>query len=289
MSDGERALADSKGKFVQVVKDGRKRNDIEWLPGRVVLSNKRLVLATNQGKRTLPLSKLTSVTASQMNQSLAQVDSYIKLQAGRDVWLVSAVADEFEEELYRALLDQIVVLVRHPAVKGGVVQDTGWEKARLKLDDESDETIDLATASGTFVELDIDDVGTVEAKRKDVRGEERPLLEVEHTIDGTSVETYISGTPRHVSLIEGLVRQGEQRNAADDVDLSSEETQVLMALYSGISPFKIPDFVDMDTEDVEAVYDRLIESDILEPVRTRREVQLEARGRSIAGEAIADQ
>src|SRR6056297_2120900 len=284
---GEHALVDTKGKFVQVVKDGRKRNDIEWLPGRILLSNKRLVLATNDGKRTIPLSTVSSVTASQMNQPLAQVDSYIKIQAGRDVTLISAKkAEEFQENLYSTLLDQTVVLVNHPAVNGGVVQDGGWEKGRLKLDGDC---INLAIASGTFVELDIDDVGTVEAKEKTIRGDERPLLEVEHTIEGTSVETHISGTPRHVSLIEGLVRQGEQRNVADDVDLSDEETQVLMALYSGISPFKIPDFVDMEIEEVEAVYDRLMEADILEPVRTRREVQLEARGRSIASDAMADQ
>lgn len=287
---GEHALVDTKGKFVQVVTDGRKRNDIEWLSGRILLSNKRLVLATSQGKRTIALSSVSSVTASQMNQQLAQVDSYIKLQAGRDVWLVSAsAADEFEEQLYSTLLDQIVVLAKHPAVKGGVVQEVGWEKARFKIDEETEDTINLAISSGTFVELDIDDVGTVEAKQKTVMGEERPLLEVEHTIDGTSVETHLSGSARHVSLIKGLVRQGEQRNAADDVDLSADETQVLMALYSGISPFKIPEFVDMDIEEVEDVYDRLMEDEILEPVRTRREVQLEARGRSIAGDAIADQ
>ncbi len=287
MSDGEHALVDTKGKFVQVVSDGRKRNDIEWLPGRILLSNKRLVLATNDGKRTIPLSKVSSVTASQMNQPLAQVDSYIKVQAGRNVTLISAKkAEEFQKKLYSTLLDQTVVLVNHPAVKGGVVQDGGWEKGRLKLDGDC---INLAIASGTFVELDIDDVGTVESKEKTIRGDERPLLEVEHTIEGTSVETHISGTPRHVSLIEGLVRQGEQRNIADDVDLSDKETQVLMALYSGISPFKIPDFVDMEIEEVEAVYDRLMEADILEPVRTRREVQLEARGRSIASDAMADQ
>jgi helix-turn-helix protein len=287
MSDGERKLLDTQGKFVQVVKDGRKRNDIEWIPGRILLSNKRLVLATNEGKRTIPLSSLTRVTASQMNQSLAQVDSYVKLRSGGDVTLVAPTADEeFEETLYSALLDQIVVLTKHPAVEGGVVQDVGWEKARVKLDGDC---INLAITSGTFVELDIDDVGTVEAKEKEIRGSERPTIEVEHTVEGTSVETHISGGPRHVSLLEGLVRQGEQRNVADDVELSDEETQVLMALYSGISPFKIPDFVDMEIDTVEEVYDRLLEADILEPVRTRREVQLEARGRSIASEAMSDQ
>ncbi|PYZ03251.1 hypothetical protein C8039_11575 [Halogeometricum sp. wsp3] len=53
----------------------------------------------------------------------------------------------------------------------------------------------------------------------DVRGDERPLLEVEHTIEGTSVETHITGTPRHVSLIEASSGRATA-NIADDVDLS---------------------------------------------------------------------
>jgi len=41
MSD-EETLADQKGRFTQVVKDGRKVPDIDWIPGRVILSNKRI-------------------------------------------------------------------------------------------------------------------------------------------------------------------------------------------------------------------------------------------------------
>ena len=284
---GETTLVDTKGRFVQVVSEGRKRNDIEWIPGRILLSSKRLVLATNEGKRTIALSGVSSVTTSRAGQSLARVESYVTLKTDRDVWLVSPADDEaFEESLYSALLDQTVVLVKHPAVEGGVVQDATWEKARVKIEGGD---IDLAISTGTFVQLDVSDVGSAESKRQEIRGSERPMVAVEHTIDGTSVQTYISGAPRDVSLLHGLVKQGEQANSTADVDLSPEENQVLMALYSGISPFSIPDFVGMEVEEVEAVYDRLIDADILEPLRTRREVQLEARGRSIAGDAIADQ
>jgi helix-turn-helix protein len=224
-----------------------------------------------------------------MNQPLAQVEGEVKLRAGRDAWLVSLkAAEEFEQALYGALLDRIVTLVKHPTLKGGVVTEATWEKARSKIDEEQEDTVNIAISGGTFVELDIDDVGTVEQKQREIRGKERPLLAVEHTIDGTSVETHIGGSPRHVSLIGGLVRQSEQCNA-DDVDLSPEEAQVLTALYSAISPFRIPDFVGMDIDEVKNVYDRPIEADILEPVWTRREVQLEARGRSIAGDVVADQ
>ncbi|MFB6308638.1 MAG: CheF family chemotaxis protein [Haloarculaceae archaeon] len=286
MSDGEQKLLDTRGQFVQVVEDGRKRNDIEWISGRILLSNKRIVLVSNEGKQTVPLGKLTGVKASQMNQPLAQVEGYLTLQFGANVMLVApSEREEFRTELYRVLLDQIVVLVKHPALKGGVVQDTNWEKARLKFEEES---LGLAITTGQFVELELDDVGTVEQNEKAVMGEERLVIEVEHTIEGTSVETHLSGNRRHMSILEGLARQGEQKNTTD-VDLTQEETEVLMALYSGVSPFEIPDFVGMDIEEVEDIYDRLIEAGILEKVRTRREVSLMARGRNIASESMSEQ
>ena len=74
-----------------------------------------------------------------------------------------------------------------------------------------------------------------------------------------------------------------------DVELTERENQVLMALYSGVSPFQIPGFVGMDVTDVEEVYEQLVEKGVLEAIRTRREVQLKARGRNIASEVIADQ
>jgi len=46
-----------------------------------------------------------------------------------------------------------------------------------------------------------------------------------------------------------------------------------MALYSGVSAFQIPSFVGMDVDDVEDIFQRLIENDILEDVRVRKEVQ----------------
>ncbi|PSP42457.1 chemotaxis protein CheF1, partial [Halobacteriales archaeon QH_2_66_30] len=39
MSEGETTLADQQGKFTQVVTDGRKVPDIEWIGGRILLSN----------------------------------------------------------------------------------------------------------------------------------------------------------------------------------------------------------------------------------------------------------
>ncbi len=287
MSQGEQPLADTMGKFATVVKDGHKVPDIQWISGRILLSTKRLLLVTNDGKRTIPLSEIRSIKGRQdVNQTLAQVSSYVSVQSGGDVTLVSPKTDEeFETTLYSAVLDKQVILAKHPAVKGGVVQDAGWEKGRLTID--ADE-VALALGSGQFVEIEIDDVGMVEEHDGTVRGDERPIVEAEHTVEGTAVETHISGTKRHMGVLASLLRKGEQRNTSD-VELTDAESEVLMALYSGVSPFQIPKFVGMDVDRVEEVYDQLVEEGVLEAIRTRRDVSLKARGRSIASEAMGEE
>jgi helix-turn-helix protein len=288
MSGEERKLADTTGKFVQVVRDGRKVADLEWLSGRILLSNRRVVLASGEGKRTIALSKVSSLkNRRDADNAIAPVSGYFSLQVGADVHLVAPQAiDEFEACLYEALVEGEVVLVKHPAVEGGVVRDTDWEKGRLTVDPE---TVELGVASGQFVEVEVDDVGSVEVTERSVLGTERRVLEVEHTVeDGTSVETHISGAGQHVAVLESLVSKGPTNDAAD-VELEDAERQVLMALYSGVSPFEIPDFVGMDVAEVEDVFDRLVETGVLSEKRVRREVQLKARGRNIASDVIADQ
>jgi hypothetical protein len=287
MSQGEQPLADTMGKFAAVIKDGHKVPDVQWISGRILLSTKRLLLVTNEGKRTIPLSSIQNVTGRQdVNQTLAQVSSYVSVQSGKDVTLVSPENyEEFETTLYSAVLDKQVILAKHPAVKGGVVQNEGWEKGRLTIDPDE---VALALGTGKFVEIEIDDVGLVEEHDGTVRGEERPIIEVEHTVDGTAVETHVSGTKRHTGILASLLRKGEERNSAD-VDLTDAESEVVMALYSGVSPFQIPSFVGMDVDRVEEIYDQLVEQGILEAIRTRRDVSLKARGRSIASEAMGEE
>ncbi|MFD1634578.1 CheF family chemotaxis protein [Haloplanus ruber] len=288
MSEGERKIVDTRGKFAMVVKDGRELNDAEWTGGRILLSNKRLILARSDGKRTVPLKQIQSLEGrNDVNQLVAKVSGYVSLQLSTDdVLLVSAEDPEsFERMLYRALLDRKVVLVRHPAVEGGVVTDAEWEKARLKIGEGS---VDVAIADGSFVEIDLDDIGSMEANERSVKDEKRRVLEVEHSQDGTSVQTYVSGTTRRCSILKSLLRKGESRSEIG-VDLTERQDEVLMALYSGVSPFEIPDFLGMDVDEVEEVFDRLIELDVIEEIRTRREVALNARGRNIASEAMNDQ
>jgi helix-turn-helix protein len=288
VSGEERTLVDTTGKFVQVVRDGRKVADLEWLSGRILLSNRRIVLVSEEGKRTIALSQVSSLkNRRDADNAIAPVSGYFSLQVDADVHLVApSVIDDFEDGLYDALVDGEVVPVKHPAVEGGVVQDTGWEKGRLSVDPDE---VGLGVASGQFVEIEVADVGGVDVTERAVKGSKRRVLEVEHTVaDGTSVETHVTGSTRHVAVLESLVSKGPS-NDVEDLDLTDAERQVLMALYSGVSPFEIPEFVGMDVAEVEEVFDQLVETGVLSEKRVRREVRLKARGRNIASEVIVDQ
>ena len=287
MSGGESKIADTPGRFLQVVEDGRQMNDASWTSGRILLSNKRLVLAGSDGKRTIPLSEVDRIEGRfDANQAIAQESNYVSVRLGDDVLLLAATEPAaFEMSLYRALLNGEVILARHPAVEGGVVQDTEWTKARVQV---SEEVVDIALASGELVEVELDDVGALEDGRRTVLDEERTVLEVEHSEDGTSIQSYLSGTERHTSFLRSLLRKGEQRSAAG-FDLSADEEEVLMALYSGVSPFEIPEFVGMEVDEVEEIYDQFIELEIVDEIRVRREVGLTARGRNVASRAMNDE
>ncbi|ADD06413.1 taxis protein CheF1 [Natrialba magadii ATCC 43099] len=284
MSSGEQKLADVTGKFTQVVREGRKLSDTNWSNGRIVLSNKRIVIVSNDGKVTIPLGKVQSIRGRyDVNQTVAKVSNYISINYGANVYLISmGDVQEFELQIQKAVLDGEIVLVRHPAVKGGVVQDSSWRKARVKI---NEGVANFAIESGEFVQIEVDDVGTVESGERTVRSQERPVIEAEHTEDGSSVQTYLSGSSQNCAMLKSVLDRGAEKNASQ-IDLSGKEEEVLMAIYSGVSPFEVPEFLDIDTDEVEEIYERLIELQVLEEVRVRREVALKPRGRNIASEAM---
>ena len=287
MSEGEYKILDTKGRFARAVKDGRAINDVSWTQGRILLSNRRIILASNEGKRTIPLSKIKGLGGRHdPNQKIAAVSSYLSLKVDNNVMLISASDhEEFQTAIYKAVLDQKVAKAKHPAVEGGVVQNTEWEKARIKVEDDA---IAAALKSGSFVRLDLDDISGVETDQRTVDGEKKVVIQVSHVEGDTSVQTHLTGPKRICMFLQSFLAEGERRSKTN-VDLSESDKEVLMALYSGVSPFEIPAFIGKDVDDVEDIFERLVELDILDEVRVRREVTLNSRGRNIASEAMNDQ
>lgn len=288
MKQGEYKLSDTHGRFLRAEKNGREIQDAMWVSGRILLSNRRLILAGSGGKKqTIPLSRIEAIEGRfDVNQHVASVADYLSIRVPNGVILVAPKQfEEFEHEFYGAVLNEGTFLARHPAVEGGVVQNTEWERSRLKVEEGA---VSMATVSGTFVEIRLDDIGDIATGRRTIVDESRLVVEVEHSDDETSVQTYIAGSDRQMSFLESLLRKGEEQSEVS-LELSETDKQVLTALYSGVSPFDIPSFLGVDVDEVEELYVRLIDHDVLNEVRIRHEVTLNARGRSIASDVISEQ
>ncbi|WP_276273007.1 CheF family chemotaxis protein [Haloarcula litorea] len=284
MSGDERKVLDTSGDFQYVVRDGEQVADPRWRSCRIVVTNKRLLLATNGDKQSLPHSTITVADGTAVPEG-APADA-TPLSVGDNVLLVDAAdVDDFAVEYCRAALLGAVILARSPAVVGGVVQeDAEWSKARFRLDDGA---VRLQFPGGGSTAFDTADVGTVETSESTVLGEQRSVVEVEHTDDeDRSVETHLSGTAHHADAL-GTLFAAVVEDREDDYELTEMESQVLMALYSGVSPFEMADFVGTTPDEVEEVYQKLLDIGAVDEVRTRTEVVLNAQGRNMASEAMS--
>jgi helix-turn-helix protein len=287
MSNTEKKIEDTQGKYLHAIKGGQELTDAEWENCRIVLTNQRLMIVTDS-KISVPLEEIDVLdTRVDVNRNAASESYYTALDIGEDVLLITTADYEgFRTNFFRAILDEAVIYVKHPAVVGGVVKSSEWQRGRLKL---TKDTVRMVLEDGQKFIIERDDIGEMEVDEREVAGEERGVIEVEHTDEeGTSVETYLSGRQYHISVLKQLLEEGAERNRAD-LDLTATEQRVVMALYSGVSPFAISDFVGVDVERVEEIYEQLLELDVIRVVRERKEVSLTPQGRKVAGEAMGEQ
>ena len=283
----EHRILETAGQFTVAVKNGQELSDFSWSEGRILLSNRRVILTSDAGNRTIPLSDLTGISgAAGASKSIGALSTYLNLWLGEDMLVVSAEDHvEFRHGLYSTLIGESVLKAKHPAVEGGVIQDEPWEQARLSVEPEA---LTATLQSGTRVALRLPEISSVATEERTVADTKRRIIAVSHAVDGRNIETHLTGPPQTQLFAKSFLKHGERGNEID-TELEPGEEAVLMALYSGVSPFEIPAFVGQDVEDVEETFERLIELDIVDEVRTRREVTLNSRGRNIASEAMNEQ
>ena len=223
-----------------------------------------------------------------MTRGIGGITNYSRLRVGEDVLLVATKEHRaFELTLCTALLEGETIMVRHPSIEGGVVTEVNWAPARVGLG--GDETVNVTTTGGDrHIPIELADVGGVATEERTIDGEAHRVVEVEHTEGETSVETHLGGSSRAASFLKVVFDRGLEENRGK-VDLDRDEEQILMALYSGISPFEIPAFTGLDVEQTEETYARLVENDVLDEVRRRREVELTPRGRNLASAAMNEE
>lgn len=279
MSDEEHTVVDVSGDYRYAVRDGEPVESPSWRSCRIMLTSERLVLATSDGQRAIALENVSIPGDPDVVPAAVDAGGAVPVRVGESVLLLDAGSDEdFEAALSRAVLKEAVLLA-----KPG--HDAEWSKARVRLDDDR---VVVGLPGGRTTGFDADEIESVERGRATVRDAERPVVTVEHQDDGQAVETAFSGRERHVRAISRLL-EGAMEGGGGDTELTETEREVLVALYSGVSPFEMADFVGLEVDEVERIYERLLEIGAVEEVRVRTEVALTSQGRTLASQAMNEE
>jgi len=294
-------IEDIIGKFISPLTANEKRFiDAKWVPGRIILSNKNIWLIGKDRKKKIPLGSIFNIGGRlDLNEEIARTPIYLLIkhygpEKERYVSLITSSKrqdlEKFKTSLLELLLNRKIVLIKYPVKKGGVVQrNVKWEKAQVAV---KNNKIRIVTESGKLVKIDLDKIQLVKKDEREVNQEMKTVLDVQFSEieDGMefTVECYIHAKEETLNALQQFIYNGFDRVAAD-IQLSDVEKQIIMSLYTGVSPFEIPNFLGLDVDEVEEIYDRLIKLGVLKEVRKRKEVVLTTRGKNLASEALGSE
>jgi helix-turn-helix protein len=230
----ERVIADFVGQFY--VND---MDRAEPVRGRIVLSPKRLVLAGEDCKVTIPMAAMFDVAVGHVPPEMREffsdtVTLAYNTDEGRRMAVIEGDADtmeKFSTVLFKANLNGREVTVQHPARRGGRVVDSPAKQARLSVDDGT-----LAFRSGdSSFSIDLATVTDFEKERRTLDGTSRPALSVRHVPRTTALVSVFALTSERLMNLLGRYLRLEYTDIVEslsDMSLSDEEVQVLLAIYS---------------------------------------------------------
>lgn len=231
----ESVIADFVGKFNSEVAS---RGDP--IKGRVVLSQKRLVLAASEtDKLTIPLESIFDIAIGQVPPDLGDFfDSTVTVAFERNGQrLIAAVEadnekiEKFGTVLFKAVVNGTETTVKERARVGGRVTDESFKTARLFL---TAGTVEFRRNDGAFT-VDLKTVSDFERNTREIGGAKRPVLTVRHMKDGTAMTTQAAlASGRKMSILGRYLRReySELMEELRNVELTKDKKEVLVAMYS---------------------------------------------------------
>jgi helix-turn-helix protein len=205
----------------------------------VLLRHGELAIEAGDHRLSIPLQSIFDINAGSippMFDSLPGVGVTIAYDRGDERVVAAIGADEalvrkFITAIFKTILNNTLVQIKHPATRGGRVTGAVFESALLSL---SSNAVTFDT-DGSTVDIEIEAVFGFSRTPQEIDGAEQPAIEVRHFADGTAITTQaITDSPRTLSLLgRYLRRQYDERLARlQQLSLSEAEIETLVTIYS---------------------------------------------------------
>lgn len=259
--------------------------------GRVILSQRRLVLAADGYKETIPLSSVFDVTVGQVPPEMAgyfndTVTVAYKKDGGRAVAAIEGKDDNigrFTTILFKVLLNGTEALTRHPAKVGGRVVDSDAHRSTL---DVTQGELGFEGGPEPFT-VTLSNVIAVERADRDLGNGKHPVISFRHIEDGTAVTSQVGMTSGRLTNVLGRyirLRYADVKAELEDVDPGDEEMEVLVAAYSAGPGVSLSKVVDIEPQRLTMLLNGLIDEGLL--VDTDEGTKLTSKGRIIVSQRI---
>ena len=238
--------------------------------GRVLLSQRRLVLATDAEKTTIPLTEVFDIVVGTVPGDLQSFFSdsvtVAYTQDGtRRTALVEGEPDDMEQFtrlLFKALLRNVTVTVRHPAKVGGRVTDATDHTAAVTL---SPGAIGFTNCPEPF-RVKLSSVIDYERTNRTLAGTRRPALVFRHVLD-TQTVTSITTVPdeRTLNVLGRYIKleYDEVMEDLEEFDPTEEQLEILVSIYSAGGEANIADVVTGDVTQTSMILDTLREEELV--------------------------
>jgi len=207
--------------------------------GTVTLTRERIVLDDGDESVTIPLQAVFDVNPGSRPQVFdplggASVTVAYEIDGERTVAAIGGKEEtmrKFTTALFKTLLDDTLVHLKHPARRGGRVTGASFQPGILSL---ASKGVAINADSGT-VSIETAAVVGFSLQEQSVDGTDRPTLVIRHMESGTAVTTYAAtDSTRELSLLGRYLRRhyDELVAAVRDLSLAGVEIRALVTLYT---------------------------------------------------------
>uniref|UniRef100_A9AB10 Chemotaxis signal transduction system protein F from archaea n=1 Tax=Methanococcus maripaludis (strain C6 / ATCC BAA-1332) TaxID=444158 RepID=A9AB10_METM6 len=234
----------------------------------------------------------------------------------------------FLKKLFQQLLNKKEIKLQYARIVGGSVDvSSEWEdgylvfaKKPVKRGVSVIEEMVLAVAVTSGDKPKVYDLFTniesISLEKKKIDEEDKEVLEIKQLRGGETVNSYIhipstkllyvlryiSKLTKYHNTVKSLLPKSEDdldseiaveswsgdklKNEVDQ--LTSEEQEVLAAIYTGITSLELPGMMGMPIDEVEKILEKLIDGGFLDLVRIRKETDLTEKGRAVTNFIITN-
>ncbi|AEC52056.1 hypothetical protein PNA2_1141 [Pyrococcus sp. NA2] len=227
--------------------------------------------------------------------------------------------NEFVHKVFEVLINGKSVMLQLARIVGGAINmESKWEEGWLRVvrvksarTQRTERSIVVITKDKRPVSI-FSDLEDIEIEEVDMNGKKVKAWKIRHFHIDQSVTSYLYIPDKKVQLfvlryllkynptmLEFIMKISDdfptlksefqeimEKELKELESLDEMEKQILVALYSGINPLELHQFLGLSEKEIEEIYDRMIDKGLLKIVMIRKIVDLTNEGRKIVNKLL---